>query len=159
LDEESLRDALARLPAGVVLVSTRGGGGFRGLTVTSFTAVSLAPPLVLVCLDRLAATRDAVLEHGAFTASLLARGQQFLADRFSGQAPAADPTWREVPHRLGENGLPIVAGAVAWIECGVRSSHEGGDHDIVVGAVTAVGSGGGEPLVHWERGYWSLGKG
>jgi flavin reductase (DIM6/NTAB) family NADH-FMN oxidoreductase RutF len=159
LDEESLRDALARLPAGVVLVSTRSGGGFRGLTVTSFTAVSLEPPLVLVCLDRLAATRDAVLEHGAFTASLLSRGQQFFADRFSGQAPAADPTWREVPHRLGENGLPIVAGAVAWIECRVRSKHDGGDHDIVVGAVTAVGNGGGEPLVHWERGYWSLGKG
>jgi flavin reductase (DIM6/NTAB) family NADH-FMN oxidoreductase RutF len=159
LDEETLRDALARLPAGVLLVSTRDRSGFRGLTVTSFTAVSLDPPLVLVCLDRLAASRDALLDHGAFTASLLARGQQFLADRFSGQAPAADPSWREVPHRLGENGLPIVAGAVAWIECRVISRHEGGDHDIVVSAVTAVGRGGGEPLVHWERGYWSLTKG
>jgi flavin reductase (DIM6/NTAB) family NADH-FMN oxidoreductase RutF len=159
VDEESLRDAFARLPAGVVLVSTRGSGGFRGLTVTTFTAVSLDPPLVLVCLDRLAATRDAIVEHGAFTASLLSRGQQFLADRFSGQAPAVDPSWREIPHRVGGNGLPIVEGALAWIECGVRSRHEAGDHDIVVGAVTAVGKGGGEPLVHWERGYWSLGKG
>ena len=158
MEEESLRDTLARLPAGVVLLSTRGGDGFRGLTVTSFTSVSLAPPLVLVCLDRLAATRDAVLEHGAFTASLLSRGQQFFADRFSGQAPAADPAWREVPHRLGENGLPIVDGAVAWIECRVHSRQEAGDHDIVVGAVTAVGRGGGEPLVHWERGYWGLSK-
>jgi flavin reductase ActVB len=159
VDEESLRDTLARLPAGVVLLSTRGGAGFRGLTATSFTSVSLAPPLVLVCLDRLAATRDAILEHGAFTASLLSRGQQFLADRFSGQAPAADPAWREVPHRLGANGLPIVEGAVAWVECRVQSSQEAGDHDIVVGAVTAVGRGGGEPLIHWERGYWSLSKG
>ncbi|MDQ6919300.1 MAG: flavin reductase family protein [Candidatus Dormibacteraeota bacterium] len=159
MDEESLRDTLARLPAGVVLVSTRGRDGFRGLTVTSFTSVSLDPPLVLVCLDRLAATRDAVVEHGAFTASLLSRGQQFFADRFSGQAPAADPRWREVPHRLGENGLPVIEGAVAWLECRVHSSQEAGDHDIVVGAVTAVGRGGGEPLVHWERGYWSLSKG
>ena len=84
MEEESLRDTLARLPGGVVLLSTRGGDGFRGLTATSFTSVSLVPPLVLVCLDRLAATRDAVLEHGLFTASLLSRGQQFLADRFSG---------------------------------------------------------------------------
>jgi flavin reductase (DIM6/NTAB) family NADH-FMN oxidoreductase RutF len=156
VDEESLRDALARLPAGVVLLSTRAGDGFRGLTATSFAAVSLDPPLVLVCLDRLATTRDAVIEHGAFTASLLARGQQFLADRFSGQAPAADSAWREVPHRLGENGLPIVEGAVGWIECRVQSSQEAGDHDIVVGAITAVGRGAGEPLVHWERGYWTL---
>jgi flavin reductase (DIM6/NTAB) family NADH-FMN oxidoreductase RutF len=158
VDEESLRDALARLPAGVVLVSTRDSGGFRGLTVTSFTSVSLGPPLILVCLDRLAATRDAVVGHGAFTASLLSRGQQFLADRFSGQAPAADPAWREVPHHLGENGLPIVDGAVAWVECQVHSRQEAGDHEIVVGAVTAVGRGGGEPLVHWERGYWGLSK-
>jgi flavin reductase (DIM6/NTAB) family NADH-FMN oxidoreductase RutF len=158
VDQENLRDALARLPAGVVLVSTRDSGGFRGLTVTSFTSVSLDPPLVLVCLDRLAATRDAVVAHGAFTASLLSRGQQFLADRFSGQAPAADPAWREVPHRLGENGLPVVDGAVAWVECQVHSRQPGGDHEIVVGAVTAVGRGGGEPLVHWERGYWGLSK-
>jgi flavin reductase (DIM6/NTAB) family NADH-FMN oxidoreductase RutF len=159
VDEESLRDTLARLPGGVVLLSTRGSGGFRGLTVTSFTSVSLDPPLVLVCLDRLAATRDAVLEHRAFTASLLSAGQQFFADRFSGQAPAADPDWRDVPHRLGENGLPIVEGSVAWVECRVHSQQEAGDHDIVVGAVTAVGRGVGEPLVHWERGYWTLSKG
>jgi len=153
-----MRDTLARLPAGVVLVSTRDAGGFRGLTVTSFTSVSLDPPLVLVCLDRLATTRDALLAHGAFTASLLSRGQQFLADRFSGQAPVADPSWRDVPHRLGENGLPVVDGAVAWIECEVHSSQEAGDHDLVVGAVIAVGRGGGEPLIHWERGYWGLAK-
>jgi flavin reductase (DIM6/NTAB) family NADH-FMN oxidoreductase RutF len=158
VDGESLRDALARLPAGVVLLSTRSAGGFRGLTATSFAAVSLDPPLVLVCLDRLLATRDAVLEHGAFTASLLARGQEFLADRFSGQAPAADPAWRDVPHRIGANGLPVVEGAVGWIECQVFSTQEAGDHDIVVGAITAVATGSGEPLVHWERGYWTLTK-
>lgn len=159
MDSEDLRDTLARLPAGVVLLSTRESDGFRGLTVTSFTSVSLDPPLLLVCLDRLSATRDALLEHGAFTASLLARGQQFLADRFSGQAPPADPAWREVPHRLGGNGLPMVDGAVAWIECRVQSHQQAGDHDVVVAAVTGVGRGGGEPLVHWERGYWTLTKG
>src|ERR1700694_1976624 len=121
VDEESLRDTLARLPAGVALVTTRDDHGFRGLTVTSFTSVSLVPPLVLVCLDRLATAREALVGHGAFTARLLSRGQQFLADRFSGQAPVADPAWRDVAHRLGENGLPIVDGAVAWIECRVRS--------------------------------------
>jgi len=63
-----------------------------------------------------------------------------------------------VPHRLGENGLPVVDGAVAWVECQVHSRQPGGDHEIVVGAVTAVGRGGGEPLVHWERGYWGLSK-
>ena len=158
MDEATLRDALARLPAGVVLVATRDRTGFRGVTTSSFTPVSLEPPLVLICLDRLAASRDAVIGHGAFTASVLPAGSQFYADRFSGQAPAADPTWREVPHQLGANGLPIVEGAVAWFECSVHSVSEAGDHDIVLATVTAVGRGGGEPLVHWERGYWSLGR-
>ena len=153
-----LRDALARLPAGVVLVATRDQAGFRGVTTSSFTQVSLEPPLVLVCLDRLAASRDAVTRQGAFTASVLPAGSQFLADRFSGRAPAADPTWREVPHRLGANALPIVEGAVAWFECSVQSVSKAGDHDIVLATVTEVGTGGGDPLVHWERGYWSLGR-
>jgi 3-hydroxy-9,10-secoandrosta-1,3,5(10)-triene-9,17-dione monooxygenase reductase component len=156
VDEDELRDAFARLPGGVALVVTATGGGYRGSTVTSFTAVSLDPPLVLVCLDRLSATRDAVVDHGAFTVSILARGQQFLADRFSGQAPAADLAWRDVPHRLGAGGLPLVEGAVAWLECAVESVRRGGDHDIVVGAVTAAVEGGGEPLLHWGRGYWTL---
>ena len=99
---------LARLPGGVVLVGTRVGGGFHGLTATTFTPVSLQPPLVLVCLDRLAIARDAILAQGSFTASLLSRSQHFLADRFAGRAPVAEPSWRDVPHRLGDNGLPIV---------------------------------------------------
>ena len=156
MDDDHLRDVLARLPAGVVLVSTAAGTGFRGITATSFCSVSLRPPLVLVCLDRLAAARDAVLEHGAFSASLLSRHQQFLADRFAGRAPTGDPDWRDVAHRLGANGLPIVEGCVAWVECRVDTVHEAGDHDIVVGAVTGGGRGQGEPLIHWERDYWGL---
>ena len=77
MEEETLRDAFARLPGAVVLVATRDAAGFRGATATSFVAVSLAPPLVLVCLDRPSATGDAVVAEGAFTISLLARGHSF----------------------------------------------------------------------------------
>jgi flavin reductase (DIM6/NTAB) family NADH-FMN oxidoreductase RutF len=156
VDEDLLRDVLARLPAGVYLVSTAVGTGFRGITATSVSSVSLQPPLLLVCLDRLAAARDALLEHGAFSASLLSRTQQFLADRFAGQAPLADPSWRDVAHRLGGNGLPIVEGCAAWLECQVERVYEAGDHDIVVAAVIDGGRGQGEPLVHWERDFWGL---
>lgn len=156
MEPDRLRDTLARLPAGVALVATRSGGGFRAITATSFTPVSLDPPLVLVCLDRLAQTGQAIILEGAFSASLLGLSQQFLADRFAGQAPPADPTWSDVPHRIGGGGLPIVEGAVAWFECRVEAVHAGGDHDILVGAVTAAGEGRGEPLIHWQRDYWGL---
>ena len=156
MDEQTLKDALARLPGGVVLIASRDALGFRGVTVTSFAAVSLDPPLVLVSLNRLAAARDAVLRHGAFNASILTREQMFLADRFSGQAPVAAADWADVPHHAGSNGLPIVTGAAGWFECTVEAVHPSGDHDVVIAAVVAAERGGGEPLVHWERGYWTL---
>jgi flavin reductase len=151
------REAMARLAAGVAVLATREGGGFRGLTVTSLTSASLDPPLVLVCLDRLSQTRDLVLEAGAFSASVLARPHDFLADRFSGRAPVVDRAWLEVPHTLTESGLPILEGALAWLECRVGEVHPAGDHDIVVAAVVEAGTGRGDPLVLWDRAFWTLG--
>ena len=108
--QERFKDAMAAVPSGVAVVSTAGPGGFRALAASSFTSASLEPPLVLVCLDSLTQTRETVAETAAFNLSVLERGQEFLAERFSGRAPVVDPSWREVPHRLGGNGLPIVEG-------------------------------------------------
>jgi flavin reductase (DIM6/NTAB) family NADH-FMN oxidoreductase RutF len=154
---DTFREAMAALPAGVVVVSARDGEGVRGLTASSFTSVSLEPPLVLVCLDRFAGTRDAVAGTRRYAVSVLERSQEFVAERFAGRAPLVDPGWRDVPHDLRESGLPVVRGCVAWFECELRDLVEAGDHDIAVGAVTAAGRGPGEPLVHWDRAYWRLG--
>jgi flavin reductase (DIM6/NTAB) family NADH-FMN oxidoreductase RutF len=154
---DEYRDAMAALPAGVVVVSARDGEGLRGLTASSFTSVSLEPPLVLVCLDRFARTRDAVAASAVYAVSVLERGQEFVAERFAGRAPLVGPAWRDVPHDLGASGLPIVRGCVAWFECALRDLHPAGDHDIAVGEVTAAGRGPGEPLVLWDRAFWRLG--
>jgi flavin reductase (DIM6/NTAB) family NADH-FMN oxidoreductase RutF len=156
-DSDGLRVAMARLAAGVAVVAARDGDGFRGLTVTSLTSVSLAPPLVLVCLDHLSQTRELVLAERVFTISVLARNQDFLADRFSARAPAVDRHWREVAHQLTAQGLPIIAGAPAWLECRVTDVLVAGDHDIVVASVTAAASGPGDPLILWDREFWTIG--
>lgn len=157
VDEQLVRDAFARHAAGVVVVSARVGEGFRGLTATSFVPLSLEPALVVVALDRFAATRAAALAGGLFNVSVLAAAQEFVADRFAGRAPMVDPSWREVKHVIGSNGLPIIAGAAAWFACAVERVVEGGDHDLVIGSVTEVGLGTGEPLVLWDRSFWRLG--
>jgi len=156
VDSELFRSAIARHAAGVVVVSAGFANRWRGLTATTFTAISIEPPLVLVSLDRFAATRDVVLEAGVFNVSLLSSRQEFIAERFAGRAPQVDPSWREIPHRLGDNGLPLVEGAIAWFECRLDAAHPAGDHDIVVGAVTAAGAGTGDPLVLWDRTFWEL---
>src|SRR2546428_12135971 len=147
---------MARLPAGVVVISARIGDEFRGLTASSLVSISLEPPMVLVGLERESATRAVVLETHAFNVSLLTRSQEFIADRFAGRAPSIDVTWRTVPHRLGTNGIPLVEGCAAWLECRLVGVHEAGDHDICVGAVEAVIQGEGDPLILWDRSFWTL---
>lgn len=147
---------MARFPAGVVVVAARDEAGFRGLTATSIIPVSLEPPLILVSIDRLSATGAAIASSGSFAVSLLTRRQEFIAERFSGRAPAVDPAWREIAHRPGANGMPLIEGAAAWVECDLEQIHPGGDHEMVIGNVTAAEVGEGDPLVHWDRAFWRL---
>jgi flavin reductase (DIM6/NTAB) family NADH-FMN oxidoreductase RutF len=147
---------MARVPAGVVVISARTEDGYRGLTASSLVSISINPPLVLVGLERDAATRDAVVATRAFNVSVLTRSQEFIADRFAGRAPVIDTAWRDVPHHLGVNGIPLIDGCAAWLECGLVETHRAGDHDICVGEVTAASAGSGDPLILWDRAFWSL---
>jgi flavin reductase (DIM6/NTAB) family NADH-FMN oxidoreductase RutF len=147
---------MARLPAGVVVVSARHGTGYRGLTASSLVSISAEPPMVLVGLEREATTRAAVVEGKAFNVSVLARAQEFIAERFAGRAPAVDPAWNEIPHRLGSNGIPLIEGCTAWLECSLVAVHPAGDHDICVGRVDSAVQGAGDPLILWDRAFWTL---
>ena len=147
---------MARLPAGVVVISARLGDEFRGLTASSLVSISLEPPMVSVGLERQSQTRTAVIETRAFNVSLLTRSQEFIADRFAGRAPAIDPNWRTLPYRLGKNGIPLIDGCAAWLECRLTQTHPAGDHDICVGEVEAAEIGAGDPLILWDRTFWTL---
>ena len=156
MESSPYRDVMARLASSVVVISARSGDGFRGLTASSLISVSLEPPLLLVALEREAATRAAVVEGKAFNVSVLARSQEFLAERFAGRAPAVDPGWKGVPHHLGTNGLPLIDGCAAWLECSLSDVHPAGDHDVCIGEVTGASLGTGEPLILWDRSFWTL---
>lgn len=147
---------MARLPAGVVVVSSRLGDGYRGLTASSLVSISLEPPMVTVGLERETATRTAVVEANAFNVSLLTRAQEFIADRLAGRAPAIDAQWRTLPHRLGSNGIPLLDGCAAWLECRLVAVHPAGDHDLCLGEVTGAEIGSGDPLILWDRSFWTL---
>jgi flavin reductase (DIM6/NTAB) family NADH-FMN oxidoreductase RutF len=87
---------------------------------------------------------------------VLTRSQEFIADRFAGRAPVIDLRWEQVPHRLGSNGIPLVDGCAAWLECRLVQVHAAGDHDVCVGEVEAAVAGAGDPLVLWDRSFWTL---
>jgi flavin reductase (DIM6/NTAB) family NADH-FMN oxidoreductase RutF len=156
MSNKAFLDVMARVPAGVVLVSTLDGEDFKGITASSLVSISLEPPMVLVGLEKKSATRVAILETKAFNVSVLGRSQEFVADRFAGRAPTVDPRWATLPHRLGRYGIPLLEGAAAWLECRLSATHRAGDHDIFVGEVEAAELGSGDPLILWDRTFWTL---
>src|SRR3984893_11009069 len=133
LPSQEFLDVMGRLPAGVVVVSARVADGYRGLTASSLVSISVEPPMVMVGLEREATTRAAVVEGKACNVSVLTRSQEFIAARFASRAPAVDSAWQQLPHRLGTNGIPLIEGCAAWLECRLTHIHPAGDHDICVG--------------------------
>jgi flavin reductase (DIM6/NTAB) family NADH-FMN oxidoreductase RutF len=145
----ALRAVLGRYATGVVVVTAAGP---VGLTVNSFTSVSLDPPLVLFCLREESRLRGAF--GSAFAVNVLREGQREVARRFAGR-----DGFDGLPHRTGRSGAPLLAGTLATIECTTERTVAGGDHDIVVGRVLATAvheAGAADPLLYYEGAYRSL---
>jgi flavin reductase (DIM6/NTAB) family NADH-FMN oxidoreductase RutF len=126
-----LRDVLGRYATGVTIVTTVHDGQMAGLTVNSFSALSLEPPLVLWCLRRESASYRAFAAAGHFAVNVLAADQRDLAIRFAGRGERFQGT----PVRPGRYGLPLLSGTVAVLVCRRERLIPAGDHAILVGAV------------------------
>jgi flavin reductase (DIM6/NTAB) family NADH-FMN oxidoreductase RutF len=150
-----LRQVLGHWSSGVTIVATLTPSGDPcGLTANAISAVSLTPPLVLVCVERGADTHDSLRSSGVFSINMLAADAEMVARRFAGK----DGTGKfgGVPYHREASGAPVLDDALAWIDCRVHAEHDGGDHTIFVGEVVAAGSREGEPLVYHARRYRRL---
>lgn len=143
----AFREALSRFASGVVVVAGHAPDGPVGFTVSSFSSVSLDPPLVLVCVAKTASAYSAITGVARFGISVLEASQSWIASQFARQGVDrfAGVTLRE------DAGVPLVEGALAHLECERHAAHEAGDHTILIGNVVAVRHGPGEPLVHFAR--------
>ena len=151
-----LRALLRRFPTGVTVLTVDVEGERHGLTVGSFVSLSLEPPLVGVAVNRQAAMHELLRRAGGFALSLLAAGQEDVAQHFArGVPPIAH--WRGVAMRPGAGGAPLLEGAVGWLECRTEAEHDAGDHTLFVGEVIGAEQGAsGTPLVYVEGTYRSL---
>jgi flavin reductase (DIM6/NTAB) family NADH-FMN oxidoreductase RutF len=140
-DLGDLRRCLARFPTGVAVVTCwRPDGERHGLTVNSFTSVSLEPPLILVSVARKARGVE-YLEGRPFTVNVLRAHQVPLAVHFAGRPDSElEVLWDDSP------AVPRLRGALAYIECGPWQAHEGGDHVLYLGEVRDFDYCGGDAL-------------
>lgn len=140
-----LRRALGAFATGVAIVTTRAPGGHLvGLTINSFSSVSLSPPLVLWSLSRRSFSLAAFEQAPYYAVNILAADQTEISCRFATPAP---DKFRDLEWRPGLGDAPLLQGCVATFECRNRLRHEGGDHRIFMGEVERFYHTGREPLV------------
>lgn len=154
--QEEFRQACARYATGVTVATvTDSGGRPHGLTATSFSSVSWAPPMVLVCVAHSASAYRPFLRAEAFAVNILGEEQRELSARFAGPA---EGRFEGVEWRPGAaTGAPLIGGALAWLECRATHRVDAGDHTVFIGEVAAAASRDGQPLLYFQRDYRAIG--
>ena len=154
VEPEQLRALLSRHPSGVCVVTVATGEQKLGLTIGSLVSLSLDPPLVGFSVSREAAMHELLREAGGCAVSLLAAGQEWLAQHFAmGVPPIA--MWHKVGMEAGANGAPLLVGALGWLECTVKQEVVVDTHTFFVCDVRRVELGEDAPALVRIRGEYT----
>jgi flavin reductase (DIM6/NTAB) family NADH-FMN oxidoreductase RutF len=158
ISSEEFRKALRHFPAGVTIVTIRAGEQVHGLTVSAFSSVSAEPPMISITIENRHKAHHMLQEpEASFAVNILGEQQAELSNRFA---------WLKDEDRfsLGDwqraaTGAPVLADAIAWLDCRIHARYPAGSHTIYVGDVvaSAVPIEEAPPLVYWNRGYRKLG--
>lgn len=154
---ELLRLAMRQWTTGVTVVTSRVGELVHGMTVSSFTSVSIEPPIITVTLADLARTFTLVRDSGVFAVTILASDQASVSDRFAGRIVPDDERFVGLPVFTMATGCPLIAGGLAFLDCRVVYAHSLGESTVFFGEVLAAQiEPDGHPLVYHNRGYHRL---
>ena len=151
---DEFRRACGRFATGVSIATALDDRGVpHGLTVSSFTSVSLDPPLILICLGHAVTVIDIFRAARYFGISILREDQREFSERF---ARKGCDRFDGVDWVRGDTGVPLIPGVLAAIECEVHQRFTAGDHDIFVGEMVRATVEEGSPLVHFASRYRKL---
>jgi len=151
ITSEQFRKACGRFPTGVTVTTTLGDDGTpHGITVSSFTSVSLDPPLVLVCIDLRSQMTEHLKMDRPFAINILGDHQQHLSVQFSKRLK---DRFDNVPWYPGCNGVPLLSDVPAAFECRVTRMIDAGDHRMILGLVQHISFGAKRPLTYVNSAY------
>jgi flavin reductase (DIM6/NTAB) family NADH-FMN oxidoreductase RutF len=156
---DELKKTMRQWVSGVTVVTCAHEGQRGGVTVSSFTSVTLDPPIILVCLQQHIHTYQLIQQAGHFGVSVLRADQTQLSAQFAGFVPLPEGADRfhQVPLLTGQTGSPLLADAAAWMDCRLeRIEDVGSNTAIVFGRVIATGQSEGLPLAYHNRAYFDL---
>lgn len=156
-NQEKLRFVMRQWSTGVSIVTTQYEGEQQGMTVSSFTSVSLDPQVVIISLANSARTHDMILKSSVFAITVLSDTQEYISTLFAGQATESDDRFAGLKTESLSTGSPIIAGNLAYLDCKVISVQEFGSNSLFIGEVveTRIGEGG-KPLIYYNQQYHKL---
>jgi flavin reductase (DIM6/NTAB) family NADH-FMN oxidoreductase RutF len=151
--KDAFKSVLSRWASGVSVVTTNHEGMLYGLTVSSFSSLSLDPPLVLVCLHNDNRMADMIRDSGGFAVSVLGQHQVEASNYFARPGREPTPDFTEIDGAWTPWGQPVVKGAIAHMVCQLHALIPQGDHTITIGRVVGTRTKPGEPLMYYDRAY------
>ena len=152
INTDQFKKALSQFATGVTVVTTVHQGTPIGITASSFSSLSLEPPLVLVSLAKKLFTHQVIADNGRFAVNILGASQRELGMRFAGMLPGVGDRFAGLDVKTAVTGCPILSNAIAWVDCRVWEMYDGGDHTIFVGEVVDVyASENDTPLLYHSR--------
>ena len=156
---DDFKQVMRRWASTVTIVTTRTDNVICGLTVTSFSSLSVQPPMVFVSIYRKTHTHPLIENSGIFCVNILAPDMSHISDRFAGRHPDED-RFAGLAHHTEATGAPILNDAVAFLDCRVIEPLITGDHTIFIGQVEAAGLLKPEqaPLLYYMGAYHSTGE-
>ena len=136
MDLQAKKIALRKIPHGVYIVGVAQDSQLNAFTATWLTQVSFTPPLVAVGIKKESHSLEMIKQGRVFSVNLLGKGQKSLAEHFVKPATVVGEKLKEISHRQGKTGAPVLDDAIAYVECELREiANEQGDHAIVIGEV------------------------
>lgn len=156
ISKEEFKDTMRRWASGITIVTTQHVKGIHAMTASSFTSLSMDPPLIMVAVNKKAFTHQQILDQQAFGVMILHAGQEAISNGGAGFLGEEGHHLLGVSYRKEKTGAPILDECSAWMDCSLHNTHDSGDHTIFVGKIEATGCYGGEPLLWYGRGYHTL---
>ncbi len=159
LDSEEMRSVMRAWSAGIAVVSAVFEGAMHGMTINSFTSISLYPAFVSVSLQKSTRTHDLALKSHMFGVTMLSEDQSELSDLFAGRKPEIEDRFAGLHIDTLITGAPLIVGGLAWLDCRVVQTFDAGMNTLFIAEALAARSFGMDtPLISHNRGYWKISK-